>query len=256
VARDNWLKDIGFNPVRLPRRDLGPADVLLTDGGKEPSKAGTLQMLLGSEAALPDTTGGEPMADFGGEFTRKLDVGLGISILGALLGASLAGKLGVDTGLSRAKELHVSYEDVTQDSMPVIALQGWMEAADLIAPNAVVVWLNGKKLAVVTATLRTAKLSVAAKSSRGESVALSVPEIEGIVGANAKVAAAGSDGTTVSFEGAEPLVFAFQAFTMLYDDSVNLGLAQLRGREIDPTSQAWTSEYELDELGDVDTPVA
>jgi hypothetical protein len=213
-------------------------------------------MLLSSSAALPDTTPGEPMAGFGGEFTRKLDVNLGISILVALLGASLAGKLGVDTGFQRAKELHVSYQDVTQNSKPVITLQGWMEAAQLVAPKAVVAWLNGKKLAVVTATLRTAKLSVAAKSSHGESIALSVPEIDGIVGASAKVAAVGADGTTVSFEGSEPLVFAFQAFTMLYDDSVNLGLAQMRGGpEIDPTAQAWTSEREFDELGDVDAAV-
>lgn len=258
MAEPNWLKDIGYNPLALPRRDLRPTDVLLKDGGRFATKVGDVTMLVSSDGDLPEVASDEPTASIGRQVTRHLELSLGLKVLGALLGAGVAGKLGADSAYTRARTLDVTYEDVLQDSLPVIPLQGWLERGHVIAPSAVALWLNDDKLACVTAVLRTAKLSVSAKREGGASLDLSLPEISGIVSGEGKVSAETADTTKLTFEGKEPIVFGFQAFQMRYEGNVNLGLEQVRG--VAPgdyySRDAWTGDTELEAIGDAPLPAA
>jgi hypothetical protein len=249
----NWLKEFGFNALALPRRELGPFDVLLEDRNSVfSSKAGTLDQVLASDAPRPEPTLGEPTGSIAQKVGRKMELKLGLSVLDALLGGFLGSKLGAETELSRAKDLEITYEDVTQDSLPLLSLQAWMESAEIVAPQAARDMLGDEKLAVVTAVLRSAKLSVAATADRGASLALDVPQISGIVAADGKVARSSTDGTRVTFDGGEPIAFGFQAYVMLYDGGASLGLEEVRrGAPAEATDQAWTADGEVGEIRDV-----
>ena len=57
-----------------------------------------------------------------------------------------------------------------------------------------------------------------AKEQGGTEVALSVPEIQEIVGGKVKVAVAGSASSKITYQGSDQLVFGFQAVRLFYDD--------------------------------------
>jgi hypothetical protein len=250
----NWLKDFGFNALALPRRALGPLDVLLEDrNGIFASKAGTLDQVLQSDTERPELTTGEPTGSIAQKLGRKMELRFGLSLLDSLLGGLLGSKLGAETSLQHAKDLEVTYEDVTQDSLPLLTLQAWMEQAEIVAPHAARQMLEDEKLAVVTAVLRSAKLSVQATRDGGAKLELDLPQISGVVAAEGKVARSSSDGTRVTFEGDEPIVFGFQAYVLLYDGAASLGLEEVRRGEAaaDPAEQAWTADGEVEEIRDV-----
>jgi hypothetical protein len=249
----NWLKDFGFNALALPRRELGPLDVLLEDcNGMFSSKAGTLDQVLASETERPELTTGEPTGSIAQKLGRKMELKFGLSLLDSLLGGLLGSKLGAETSLQHAKDLEMTYEDVTQDSLPLLSLQAWMEDANIVAPHAARQMLEDEKLAVVTAVLRSAKLTVQATRDGGASIALDVPQISGIVAAEGKVASSSADGTRITFEGDEPIVFGFQAYVLLYNGGASLGLEEVRRGEgtADPVEQAWTADGEVEEIRD------
>jgi hypothetical protein len=246
---DNWLKQYRFTAIELPRRDLAPADVVFRSNGAFDQKVGNLPMLFSSTPALPATRSGEPTGSIARSFEKKVDASLGLKILGALFGG--ASKLGAGLEAKRARSLSVTYEDVTQDSLAVLELQSWLEQAQIRTSRQATDWLNHEKLASVTAVLRTAKLSIVAEGENGIAIDLSVPEIQGLVAGDAKVSAQSSDSSKITFTGKEPIAFGFQAYVMVFDKNVSLGLEQTRGlEERDLGARAWTGEVALESLAD------
>jgi hypothetical protein len=248
---DNWLKPYQFIALLLPRRNLNPGDVMFRGNGNFDQKVGDLSMLLASAAALPQTTSGEPTGSIARSFEKRVDLGLGAKILGALFGGAASSKLGADLEAKRASSMSMTYEDVTQDSMPVLELQLWLQGTTIKVPGQTTRWLNDNKLAAVTAVLRTATLSVVATQESGASIELNVPEIQGLVGGDVKVSRRSSASSKITFSGKEPIAFGFQAFVMLFEDNVSFGLEQTRALEAEEvTAAAWTSDDELAAVSD------
>jgi hypothetical protein len=252
---DNWLKDVGFNVVELPRRDIGPSDVLLRQNGAFDQKVGTLRDLFASDANPPAETSDESAATVARRIDRKVEAKLGLRILGALFGAGTAGKLGAETSMSRARSLAVTYEDVRHDSVGVLPLQSWIEGARVQTSRQAQVWLNNRQLAAVTAVLRTARLAIVAEQASGVALELSVPEIQGIVGGEATVSRASADSSRITFTGREPIAFGFQAFVMNFDGNVSAGLDVVRTKALGgPPARGWTGDEAVAEIEDAALP--
>ena len=250
---ENWLKEYGFNPLRLPRRDLRPLDVLRMGHDQTFStKAGTLDMLLSGDGPAPEVVVGEPTGGIAAQQTRKVEGRFGLSVLGALLGGLVGGKLGASTQLGKAKTVDVTYEEVTLDSVAELAIQGWIEAAQIAAPRSARADLEAGRFAVVTAVLRSSKLTVAVGRNGDAGVTLDVPEITGIVAAEASVGMSRVDGSQVTFEGPEPITFGLQAFVLQYEGYLTLGLpTEARGETPRGFEQhAWTAGDEMDAVED------
>lgn len=250
---DNWLEQYHFTALELPRRDLAPADVVFRSNGAFDQKVGNLGVLFSPSTPAPATTSGEPTGSIARSFEKKVEAGLGLRILGALFGGGASSKLGTGLDAKNAKTLSVTYENVTQDSLAVLELQSWLERAQIPTSRQAAAWLNDEKLAAVTAVLRTAELSIVAERESGVAVELNVPEIQGLVGADAKVSAGSGDSSKVTFTGNEPIAFGFQAFVMLFDENVSLGLEQTRG-PTDFGEEAWTGTEALEALEDRSFP--
>ena len=256
MGDDNWLKEYGFNVVALPRRDLRPGDVLLRPDGRFDQKAGNLAMVFESAEPVPDNTVGEPVAEIARTGDHRVQAGLGVKILGALFGGAVGSKLGAHLEGRHATRLAVRYEDVEQDSLPVLALDAWIQQAKVKLSGQGAIWLNNNKLAAITAVLRTAKLSVTAQRDDGASVELDLPEIQGLVGGEGKVSAESGSASKVTFLGNEPIAFGWQAFVLRFSGNVSFGLEQVRGVAPAPEQDAWTDEEEIDEVADAQEALA
>lgn len=235
---DNWLKQHEYSGVLLPRRDLAPADLLMRPRENFSLKVGDLGMLLSSETAPPETTLRTPADAVAASFVRSVEVGFGIVVLDAVVGGAISTKLGPDTDLKHGRQLELTYEQVVRDSIGVPELQAWLEAAAVSGPDEARAWLNDGSLAVVTAVLSTAKLSIVAHREDGEPIALSAEDVQAIVGDRATVSAEASRGAALTFEVETPVVFGFQAFRLGYEDD---GFRAL---------ESWTADSELSAVGD------
>jgi hypothetical protein len=244
---ENWLKEYRFNVVRLPRRDLHAGDVVLRTKDGFDQKAGKLAMVFTSQEEQPEPVSGEPVAGIGRTIEKQVEAKFGFKILGALLGAAAASKLGVNLDAKKATKLAVTYEDVVQDSIAVLELDAWIQAAKVKVTGQSAVWLNDDKLAAVTATLRTDKLSILAERADGASIDLSIPEIEGIIGGQVGARLLSKTGAKITFAGPEAIAFGFQAYVMKFEGNVSFGLDEVRGvEEISPNTVAWTSDEDID----------
>ena len=246
---DNWLKDYGFNVLALPRRDLRPGDVLFRSNGDFGEKVGNLGMVFDAAQPQPDATTGEPVADIGRSIEKKVEASLGVKILGALFGGGASSKLGADLGAKHARNLVVSYENVEEDSIPVLELQSWVSAAKPKLTGEGAGWLNDDKLATVTAVLRTKTLSVVAERENGAAIDLSVPEIKGLIGGDAKVDVDSKTASKVTFTGEDAIAFGFQAYVLVFEGMVSFGIRRVRDLDetaVDPADYAWTSQREVE----------
>ena len=62
---------------------------------------------------------------------------------------------------------------------------------------------------LIVDVLKSTSITVTAKDDRGVEVAVDVPAIQGVVGANVKVASSGASNSTIKYSGATPVTFGF-----------------------------------------------
>jgi hypothetical protein len=215
-----YLKNEGYSVVRLPRADFRPLQIL-ADQGKELTNLGDIThvMSAGPKDPLPQVQLDAAVPSISGKNTSNLSLGIGLSILGTILGAMGAGTLGLDVTYSRAKTLAFAFQDVLMDSVQIAALDRFLGGADVNPQSkGVGQLLESDDIYVVTSTIKSKKITVVSAGSGGTAVKVDVPMIKGIVGATVKVSADGDQSSQVTYEGAQALVFGFQAVQLFYDE--------------------------------------
>ena len=127
--------------------------------------------------------------------------------------------LGLETEYQQAKSAVFEFSGVTEDRLEVIDLDQYLGDAD-INPASVFVsqLLEADQLYVTTAVLKSTTFGFEATQSTGVGLKVNVPVIQQIVGANVGVNTKTEAATKLSYEGKVPLVFAFQAVQIFYDD--------------------------------------
>ncbi|CAL75144.1 hypothetical protein BRADO1241 [Bradyrhizobium sp. ORS 278] len=205
--------------VRLPRPDMRPLQIL-SDHGGELTNLGELETIMKSgPVGVPPLKLNLAGPTLAGEQASTLSIGLGLSVLGTVLGAMGAGKLGLDVAYKGASKVTFEFTDTQRDEVEIAALDKFFGAAD-VDPSArgVMQLLEADEIYVVNATIKSSKITVTSKDSSGTDVTLKVPEIKEIVGANVSVSAAQDTSAKITYEGKIPLVFGFQAVRLFYED--------------------------------------
>jgi hypothetical protein len=191
--------------------------------GKDLTRLGDLTQLIGSGAVpVPSVRRDDrPGIDIEGRETSKVNVNIGLSFLGAFIGALGGNNLGLQTGFRGAKTITFQYAGVMEDSVDVLALETFIKAGVINPhiPAGTLEKLLDDEIYVVTSVLKTKRIVVSAESEAGQSVQLDVPVIQGAVGGNLKVDKEGTTTSKVAFEGAFPLAFGLQAVQIVFDDS-------------------------------------
>jgi hypothetical protein len=215
----NYLKDLGYCMVRLPKSDMKPLQIL-SKQGRELSRLGELSTVLtaGDVIPLPQIVENVQAASIAGKRTGDLSVGIGLNILGNVIGAMGGSMLGLDVAYKTAKTTSFEFNDVFEDRVEVAKLDQYLSDAD-VSPFSryVATLLEADEIFVISSTIKSRKFSVEAKKSDGASLAVSVPVVKEIVGANVNVSGQTEVTAKVTYEGNAPLVFGLQAIRLFYD---------------------------------------
>ena len=217
----NLLKDIGFLPLRLPRADVQPLQLLNLDG-KKFSLLGDLDEAMNSGAAkLPAIK--KDIATAGqiqGTRSSTVKASLGLDILGNILGALTGTKLDVSAGFQNASTLTFEFGDVTVNTVSVILLDKYLNVAT-IDPSAKQIkqLMQAGQAAVTTAVARSKKYIVSAQNDKGNDIKADVPVIKGMASGNLSVSTTGSKSQKIVFEGPDAVTFGLQAAQLRYDKS-------------------------------------
>ena len=179
-------------------------------------------LVTAGDVAAPDVRrDASPGIDIDGKETSKVNVAIGLSILGSFIGALGGGKLGLDAAFNKARTVTFQYTAVMEDAVDVLALEKFVKAGRISPhiPSGTLEKLLDDEVYVVTSVLKTKKIVVSAQGESGAAVKVDVPVIQQAVGGNLKVDTAGTRESRVAFEGAVPVAFAFQAVQLVFDDS-------------------------------------
>lgn len=239
----NLLKDIGYLPLRLPRADVQPLQ-LLNVSGKEFTLLGDVAdaMSPSNGATLPPikpdiTTAGAIQ----GTHSSTVQLSIGLNILGNILGALTGNNLDVSAGFKNASTITFEFADVTVSNVSIILLDQFLNLATI---NSVSKQIQDLMLAgnagVTTSVARTKKYIVSAQDNHGVDVHADVPVIKGIAGGKVDVSTAGNNNNKVVFDGASPITFGVQAVRLSFDDKGHIsaidpfgvGSGAVRGLEI------------------------
>jgi len=176
-----------------------------------------------STSSLPERErgGASPGIDIEGKETSKVNIAIGLSILGSFIGALGGGKLGLDAAFNRARTVTFQYTSVMEDAVDVLALEKFVKAGRISPhiPSGTLEKLLDDEVYVVTSVLKTKKIVIAAQGEGGATVKVDVPVIRQAVGGTIKVDDASTRDAQVAFEGPVPVAFAFQAVQLVFDDS-------------------------------------
>jgi hypothetical protein len=213
-----YLKRFGYNVVRLPRADVRPGQ-LLTRNGRDLTRLGELADLLAAEGVpAPPVLADQPAANLSGQQTGDLTLGIGLSLLGTIIGALGGSKLGLDATYARARAVVFQFEDVREDRLELLKLDAFLGAADVNPRSAHArELLFADEVYVTTATIKSSRFTVDARDAGQRGLELSIPEIQQAVGGNVRVSGGGATSGRVTYEGALPLVFGFQAVQLDYE---------------------------------------
>ena len=217
-----FLRSHGYSVFRFPRASAQPLELMHRDG-KDLTRLGMVSDLVTAGATAPpdvrrDTS---PGIDIDGKETSKVNIAIGLSILGSFIGALGGGKLGLDGAFNKARTVTFEYTGVREDAVDVLAIEKFVKAGRISSdiPSGTLEKLLDDEVYVVASVLKTKKILVSAQGDGGSAVKVDVPIIRQAVGANLSVDTAGTQESRVAFEGAVPVAFAFQAVQLVFDDS-------------------------------------
>lgn len=214
------LKSKGYNVVQLPRVDLLPTQLLVAKGNKLQRLGELLSVFVADPDGPPVPTikPDRPGPNISGTKSADLDAGFGLNLLGGLISALGGSTLALNTAYSRARTVQFEFAATIENSAELALIDQFL-AGSRINPfaRAVAEMLEADKVYVVTSTLKANTINVTAKDASKQSIGLDLPVIQNAIGGNLKVTGNAADDSVVSFQGAVPLVFGFQAVQLVFD---------------------------------------
>jgi hypothetical protein len=217
-----FLRQYGYSVFRFPRASAQPLELMHREG-KDLTRLGMLPDLVepGSVTSLEVRREASPGIDIEGKETSRVNVAIGVSILGSFIGALGGGKLGLDGGFKKARTVTFQFTGVMEDAVDILSLEKFIKAGKVssLIPAGTLEKLLDDEVYVLTSVLKSKKIVVSAQGEGGTSVAVDIPVIREAVGGSLKVDTASSRDSGVKFEGPVAVAFAFQAVQLVFDES-------------------------------------
>ncbi len=219
ICQDNsnqYLRDVGYNVVSLPRDFLPPLSLIGMQGGST-DELGPLNLLLDHPTGvLPGVTSDQTAANINGKSTSSLSLNLGLSILQGLLAGLGGGTLGASAGFTNARTLTFEFNNVVFDSVEPLVVSNYLSGGDVDAKSPLLKqYVTGDgSLYVVTERLKSDQITVSFETSSGVNASVNVPVIANQVGGSVSVKLDGSRTNAVTFKGPQRLTFAFKCFAI------------------------------------------
>jgi hypothetical protein len=214
------LAAFGYCVVRLPMADLDPLQLLLR-AGDDLDRLGSLPTVLepGPHVGIPRAARGVPAPSISGGRTGRLDLGVGLSLLGGVVAAMGGSKVGLDEAYRAAHTLTFEFTDVTEDRVEIVDLDQYLTDARISRRSShVAALLEAGEVYATTAVVRSRSLTVEARDENGASVSVQLPVLQQVAGGRLSVNQSGTGASTVVYAGDTPLGFGFRAVRLFYED--------------------------------------
>jgi hypothetical protein len=213
------LKAINYLVVRLPKADLHPLHIMSRDDKNMVRLGDISNVFKQGKFGPPTIQSGDPQANINGSRTGSMKIGLGLSVLGNIIGAMGGSKLGLDVAYKNVKSAVFEFQNVTEDKVGIDLLDKFLNDSDIDSASVAVGKLfNEDRVYVITAVLRSDTFIFDASTTTETGVTLEVPVIQQAVGGKVTVEAQNETKTKLSYKGAIPLAFAFQAIQLFFED--------------------------------------
>lgn len=224
VCNDNsntFLRDVGYNVIKLPRDSFHPLDLLASDGRALQYIGSIDKLLTNSSAPMPNVMVDKVAASVNGNATSSMNISIGLSILNGLIQALGGGTLKLDLGFTNARKSTFQFANVVFDSAAPIDVGKYIQGGEFDANNPLLKNILGHgRLFVVTETLKASEITVKFEKSDGVKATVDVPVIKQAVGANIGVDVQAGSENVVTFKG-DPntrLAFGFKCYEIAYND--------------------------------------
>ena len=221
------LKGFSYNAVRVPREGIQPLQLLVKQD-KNLTFFGELTEVFTPGATPPPKISPDQLAAFiNGQRSSDLQLNVGLSLLGGIVGAMTGASLDLGVGFKRAKSVAFNFNDVKQAGISQAALSKFLTAAKpdaLTGPTKKL--LEDDKLYVITSVLKSPKFTVEATGADGLSADIDVPVLQQVVKGKAGVKIEKKSQSNVTFAGNVPLVFGFQAVQLEFQNGQLVDLKQ------------------------------
>lgn len=226
VCRDSsneFLRDVGYNVVRLPRDFLPPLSLVARQRGGPVEYIGALDKLITAPPhPLPSIVSDRTAANINGKSTSSMKLSLGLSILNGLISGLGASKLGASGTFTNASTMTFEFNNVTFDAVAALDVGSYLRRGDVDEGNPLLEQyvLGNGKLYVVTERLRASEITTIFETSGGGAANVEVPVISNQVGGSVSVEPTAGRSNAVKFKGPKPLTFGFKCFEIGVKDGV------------------------------------
>jgi hypothetical protein len=238
----NLLKDISFLPLRLPRADVQPLQLIGIDG-KDLTVLGQLTdaMKSGPTSVLPPVQNDvQTASQIQGTRSSTVKLSIGLNLLGGIINALTGQNLDVSAAYQRASTLTFEFDDVTVNSISIILLDKFLNSSDIDpAAKQIQDLMIAGNAGVTTAVAQSKKFIVGAQNDHGADINVDVPVIHNVAGGKLGISTTGDNNNQVVYQGATPITFGVQALRLGFDTigritgftQVAAGAGALRGLE-------------------------
>jgi hypothetical protein len=227
------LKDFAYAVVRLPRENIRPLLVLEKQGNDLTVLGELTDLFSAGTGSIPSVGPDQQAAFINGKRTRALDINVGLSLLGGIIGAMTGSKLKLDAAYKKASNLTFEFEDVKVSEVSQLALNKFISGTkpDPTVGKGILKALEDDRLYVITSVVKSKKFKTEATQSSGASVGVDIPVVKEMVSGAVQIKSEGTSDSKVTYEGQVPLVFGFQAACMEFEKGVFKGLKQTKPEE-------------------------
>jgi hypothetical protein len=215
--RLTYLNQLGYNVLKLPRAGVNPLEVLGRDG-KSLDDLGDLPSIWTSKVPAPQPGNPLPATDINGQKTSDLKLSVGLDILATVLQGMGVPAPKLSLAYSNASSVQFTFTDVQVVRVAPLEVGHYLAQGDLDTSNPFAAYFqdHDKEAFVITEVLKSKAIRVTAKKDSGTSVAVDLPNIQKIVGANVAVAAAEAGSADLVYQGSQLLTFGFKVFGIAY----------------------------------------
>jgi hypothetical protein len=213
-----YLKNLGYNVVRLPKADILPLQVFVRKGDTlQPLGSIESVVVTGENIPVPKIKRNVKMPDISGGRTSDIGIKAGLDILGNIIDAMGGRKTGLDFQYRNARTIAFQFQDVLGDSIEIAELDKYLNDASINPfSKQLKAYLDQGKIYVITSTIKSRQLSVEAKAKNKAAMEIDAAAISEVLGGQLAVKTGQSKATTIDFNGDTRLVFGFKAIRLSY----------------------------------------
>lgn len=217
------LTNLGYNMVAWPRTDIQPLALLYkTSNGVSAVEADLEELFKPGDAAPPQIKQGVVTTDIKGAAELTFDAKGGINMLDWLLNKLELGKLDANISLNDNFEVTVSYLNVKEDKVSLLALDNFITTSKPGKEkfSSFKNKLENNELYVINSVAKSNDISVTISAKNGQDISVDAT-VKGIIDANIGATRKQNNAIELVYKTSEdkPVVFAFKAQQIIYENA-------------------------------------